>query len=386
MHSGIVLLVKCQIRDNLTPRVNQRKTEQTYDPQQPNTTAGGIMDLDALLQSHGEEAPSGEDLEYDPAFTELEIAAQPGEERQAGDEILPGEDPDYKEVAKLAQVVLERSHDLRAAVFMAEAQLRLNGYVGFAKTTSFIAQSLDTYWDSCHPQLDEDDDDDPTMRVNAVLALTDSNRILRGVRRAPLTKSRTFGMISLRDIAVADGELTPPSDMDSVPDPQQVAAAFQDTDPDELREIADSVAQAFADVQAIDAQFSDKTPGQGPDLDPLLKLLKQANARLSGAIGDPVEEEADDMAEDDGGSVSAPVASGGGGGGGGVNSRTDVLNMLDRIIGYYERQEPSSPLPILLLRAKKLVNADFLTIVKDMAPDGISNVHLIGGIEEEEEY
>ncbi len=343
------------------------------------------MDLDALLQSQGEDAPSGEDLEYDSEFTELEIAAQPGEERQAGDEILPGEDPDYKDVARLAESVLARSHDLRAAIFMAEAQLRLNGYVGFAKCTSLIAGFLDTYWDSCHPQLDEDDDDDPTMRVNAVLALTDSNRILRGVRRAPLTKSRMFGMISLRDIAVAEGEVAPSSDMDSVPDPQQVAAAFQDTDPDELREIADSVAQALADVEAISAQFDEKTPGQGPDLDPLLKLMKQANSRLSGVLGDPVSEESDVEASDDGSAVAAAPASGGGAVGG-INSRNDVVNALDRIIGYYERQEPSSPLPLLLLRAKKLVNADFLTIVKDLAPEGMSNVNLIGGIETEEEY
>jgi type VI secretion system protein ImpA len=70
--------------------------------------------------------------------------------------------------------------------------------------------------------------------------------------------------------------------------------------------------------------------------------------------------------------------------GGGINSPTDVQNALDRIIGYYERCEPSSPLPLLLLRAKKLVNADFLTIVRNMAPSGIENVNLIGGLEDDD--
>lgn len=339
------------------------------------------MDLDALLQSHGEDAPSGDDLEYDQAFTELEIAAQPGEERQVGDEIIAAADPDYKDVAAKATEVLERSHDLRAGIFMAEAQLRLNGFPGFAKAIGYVAGCLDQHWETCHPQLDEDDGD-PTMRVNAVLALTDRTRILRGVRRAPLTKSRTFGMISLRDIAVADGEITPPDDMDSVPDPAQVAAAFQDTDADELRAIADAVSGALADVLAISAKFDAETPGQGPDLDPLIKLLRQANGRLSGALGEP-EGAADadmDAADVGGGAVAAPVASVGGGG---INSTTDVQNALDRIIAYYERTEPSSPVPLLLLRAKKLVGADFLSIVKDMAPSGIENVNLIGGIEEE---
>ena len=339
------------------------------------------MDLAALLQSHGEDKPSGDDLEYDPFFTELEIAAQPGEERQVGDEIISAEEPDYKEVAVKAMDIMERSHDLRAAVFMGEAQLRLNGFLGFAMVTNYIAQCLENHWDTCHPQLDADDDDDPTMRVNAILALADSDRILRGVRRAPLSKSRMFGSLSLRDIAVAEGEATPSSDMESIPEAAQVAAAFQDTDEEELRKISDAVSQALADVQAISAMFDDKTPGQGPDLDPLIKDLKKAAGKLSGALGEPESE------EDDADGQASNVPLGGasmGGGGGSITSQADVQNTLDRIIDYYERYEPSSPLPLLLVRAKKLVGADFLTIVKDMAPHGIENVNLIGGIEDED--
>lgn len=347
------------------------------------------MDLDALLQSHGDDAPSGEDLEYDPVFTELEIAATHGEERQAGDEILPPEDPDYKEVATKAMEILERSHDLRAAIFLAEANLRLKGFPGFAEATGYLARCLDEYWDTCHPELDADDDNDPTMRVNAVRTLVDDARILRGVRRAPLTQSRMFGAFSLRDIAVSDGEMTPPADMDNVPDSGQVAAAFQDTDEDVLREIATAVAQALEDVTKISAKFDEETPGQGPDLDPLLKFLKQANAKLSTALGDPVDAADAAEASADAGNAAAPQAGGGGGnagpsGGGAINSPTDVQNALDRIIGYYEREEPSSPLPILLKRAKTLVGADFLTIVRNMAPDGVDQVNLLGGLEDDD--
>jgi len=85
-----------------------------------------------------------------------------------------------------------------------------------------------------------------------------------------------------------------------------------------------------------------------------------------------------------GGAPARPIVSGGGTGA--INTSTDVMNAIDRIMAYYERHEPSSPVPILLARAKKLVNADFMTIVKDMAPGGVDNVNLIGGFEEEDEY
>lgn len=350
------------------------------------------MDLDALLQPFGEDTPSGDDLEYDPAFTELEIAAQPGEERQVGNEIRAAEEPDYKEVADKALEIMQRSHDLRAAIFMAEAQLRLKGLIGFADCTTYVRRCLEEYWDTCHPQLDADDDNDPTMRVNAVLALSDANRILRGLRKAPMTKSRMFGMVSLRDMLVADGEMTPTSDMESIPDAASVAAAFQDTDPAELKSIAEAAARALADVKAINAKFDAQTPGTGPDLDPVQKMLAQINKRMANMMGedavastsDAGGEDAEGTAEDDAGAPAARPAAGGGGGGA-INSPNDVRNAIDRIVAYYERAEPSSPVPILMMRAKKLVGANFLAIIRDMAPAGVENVTYIGGIEDSEE-
>ncbi len=350
------------------------------------------MDLDALLQSHGEDAPSGDDLEYDPVFTELEIAAQPGEDSQFADPDSPAAGPDYKEVVEKAADIMGRSHDLRAAVFMAEAQLSLNGFPGFAKCTSYIATLMTTYWDTCHPQLDEDDDNDPTMRINTMRDLcgdpdgSGPSRVYQAVRRAPLTKSKMFGLMTLRHIEVADGDLTPPSDFDNTPDAGQIAAAFQDTDPEEMAQIGAAVSQALEDVQTISGVFDEQTPGQGPNLDPLIGQLKRAAKKIGDATGTPVGEDAveDGEAGEDGVAAAAPVA--GGGGGGGVNSPNDVRNAIDRIIAYYERSEPSSPVPILLLRAKKLVGADFMQIMKDMAPAGLENVHHIGGIEETEEY
>lgn len=69
---------------------------------------------------------------------------------------------------------------------------------------------------------------------------------------------------------------------------------------------------------------------------------------------------------------------------GAINSSTDVINALDKIMSYYQRVEPSSPVPMLLERAKRLVGADFITIIKDIADQGKDQVYNIGGIEEED--
>jgi type VI secretion system protein ImpA len=55
---------------------------------------------------------------------------------------------------------------------------------------------------------------------------------------------------------------------------------------------------------------------------------------------------------------------------------------LDKICDYYERYEPSSPLPMLLKRAKRLATKSFLDILEDLTPDGVSQARIIGGVEQ----
>ncbi|MEX0351318.1 MAG: type VI secretion system protein TssA [Paracoccaceae bacterium] len=343
------------------------------------------MDLAAYLEPRDANPPSGENLEYDPAFTDLELAAQPGEEQQMGDEVKAAEEQDWGEVRDKALAVMEQSHDIRAGVFLAEAALNTKGLTDFADVTKYVRALLEDYWDSCHPELDEDDGD-ATMRINAVAGLAGSDRVLRALRRTALTESRMFGRMTLRHIEVAEGVANMPADLDDVPDAAGVSAAFQDTDDDVLEANLAAVNSALEDVDAIDGVFVENTPGEGPTLDPLkdtLKALQRALAKHSGAevpADDPGE-----AADGPSGGGAAPAPSGGGGGGA-INSPADVTMMLDRIMDYYARTEPSSPVPILLDRAKRLVSADFLTIIEDMAKEGLSEVRRIGGIKGSDDY
>ncbi len=340
------------------------------------------MQLDEYLTPRANDGPSGANLEYDPAFIAMMLAAQPGEERQAGSGILAAEEPNYADAAKKALVVLERSHDLRAGAVLAMAQLKLEGLEGLADATHYLRTCVSDYWDSCHPGLDPDDDNDPTMRITAILALSDPETILRTLRLTPLTDSPNFGRLNLRDLAIADGEIAAPADATDLPDASRIAAAFRDTRPDVLRQRRDSSRRALENVLAINAVFDERTPGEGPNLDPLIRLLRKAVARLTSELGDDVSPVGDTEAqtEPEGGAASATsqVESGGVGG---ITSSADVSAAIDRIIAYYVRNEPSSPVPLILARAKRLVGADFLAVVRDLAPQGLDSVHTIGGID-----
>lgn len=337
-----------------------------------------------MLKSLGEDAPSGENLEYDPDFIAMELAGQPEEERQAGTEIVEGSDPDYKDLASKARVILERSHDIRAAVYLADCEIRLNGLPGFAEMTSYIRGCLEEYWDTCHPQLDEEDDDDPMMRINAVTGLAGRTTVLRGLRKAaPMTNSRVLGRVTVQDFDILNGEAEPPEDATPMSS-TEIEAAFTDTADEELQAYFDAATSALADVNAIDAVFLEKTPGYGPSLEELQKLLTKIVKLMSPYVQADVPEGEAVADVDDSAAVARPAARSGGGVPGAVETRADVTASLDRIMDYYARHEPSSPLPILLKRAKRLVGADFMEIINDLAPSGVDNVKLIGGVTEEE--
>jgi type VI secretion system protein ImpA len=338
--------------------------------------------LSDLFISHGDDSPSGENLEYDPAFTSMELAAQPEEERQAGKEIVEGRDPDYKDLAAKARAVLERAHDIRAAVYLADSELRLSGLSGFAEVTRYLRFCLEEHWATCHPELDEEDDDDPMMRINAVTNLAGRTTVLRGLRRsAALTESRAFGGVTIRDIDVAKGDEAATAD-ETPMSSSDIEAAFMDTGQEKLKAILESAKLSLENVNAIDAVFMEKTPGFGPTLEPLQQLLGRIVGILVKSVGEE-NAQADDSQDDtgdapvSGASAAAPAAASASGT---ISTRTDVAAALDRIIDYYTKYEPSSPLPVLLKRARRLVGADFITIINDLAPLGVDNVNLVGGI------
>jgi type VI secretion system protein ImpA len=62
-----------------------------------------------------------------------------------------------------------------------------------------------------------------------------------------------------------------------------------------------------------------------------------------------------------------------------IRTRSDVQRTLDLLCTYYERNEPSSPVPILLKRARRLCTMSFSEIVRELTPAGTAELEVIRG-------
>jgi type VI secretion system protein ImpA len=343
---------------------------------------------DPLLAPIDDATPTGPNLEYDWAFTELEQIAMARPERAMGDSLKAAQEPDWDKVASAAEALFARTKDLRVAVHLSAARTRRHGLSGWATGLDLVRRLLEQYWDDVHPQLDADDGNDPTARANAVMPLGDPQSALGYFRIAPFVQSPRLGRFSLRDLRVATGAVNAPPSADGTPAPTLVdlEACCMDCPDDQLPASAAMLADAHEHAQVIIALLREKLGTASPDMSHLSgdieELKKFVDAQLIRRFPDRFKESAATEAgvQQSDGNPMSPAAQPAYGK---IAGHDDVTRRLDEICEYYERIEPSSPLPALLRRARRLVGKSFAEVLKDVAPGGLPDFQTLSGPESE---
>lgn len=332
-----------------------------------------------------DESPTGENLEQHPDFVAMERAAERKPETQYGNVITPAVPPDWKEVEALALSLLERTRDLRVLVHLAVARLNLYGLPAFAEALAPILQLLETHWNEVHPRLDPEDDNDPLLRANTLSRLRDERNVLRPLRVLPLARSTQTGPITWRDIAIFDGQVEPESSNEKYNE-AHIRDAFSRTDRGQLETLRDGVELAARRVAAISSAF-DVLAGPHLDLSSLAKLLDDVQKdllRFTPIIAEMPPASAEEEVEPE--TLSGPTAPLGVARRGvtvrsitAVTAREDALYLLELVSAYFRANEPSSPAPMLIDRARRLATMDFMDILRDIAPDGMGQAQIVTG-------
>lgn len=348
----------------------------------------GVASVDAWIRPLAAEGgPCGLDLHYDNDFLSLNQAAA-GRPKTTFDAEVP---PDWRAVRRQAEALLERTRDLRVALLWLRAVLNIDGFVALPDGLRLLHDLLHDHWDTLHP-LPDPDDGDPYARVNVVAELRDPARVLGDVRRALLFGARGFGDVRVRTVEVALGHLQPRDD-EPAPDKdqlQQLLAAAVEQDPGLRTQPSDALQQLDRLEQLLDARAAS---ADLPDLKPLRALLKMlaavmpAASAASAAVGDaagttlaPDAATAAVVAAAGAPAAAAPLAAAAGLSGQ-VRSRADAVRAIDMVCEFLERTEPSSPAPLLLRRARRMIDHNFLQLLKELAPDALNEVARVMGVD-----
>jgi type VI secretion system protein ImpA len=285
--------------------------------------------------------------------------------------------PDWEQIREEALAALRTSKDLRLLAHLGAASLRLEGIPAFVETLTVASSWLQSYWKQVYPLVDED----AIFRQNALNCFADPVAVIDGLRRAPLVSHRQHGRFSVRDLDIAAGQTAPSRD-EARPDEAQINAAFAATSIDELKSLQSTLDGALTAVGAIGGAMSDAAGSElAPNFEGLSTQFKKmaaavrahvAAAHPNGAGGEP--EQVGQADQSQGSSVIAVGA---------IRSRQDAIRALDAAAEFFRRNEPSSPIPLFLERAKRLVSKDFLEVLADIAPDALPQAKAAGGVKDE---
>ena len=335
----------------------------------------GLGQINAWLKPlEGTDGPAGLDLEYDNEFLELIKAAEGVPETQ----FSPAEPPNWRVVRDGAESLFERTRDLRVALLWIRANVSLNGFFALATGVQLLDGLLREFWEHVHP-LPDPDDGDTYARSNALAVLPQSDGLLGDLRQSLFLNMRGVGELRVRSVEVSLGLLSAKPEETSLSKDQllEMVAAAQAQSPS-LRNQTEETLAGMARLGSLMVERLGSL--NAPDLSPLVAIIKCLNGLFPKLQDSAIETQEVDLGVD---GATAVKASPQGQLSGRVLSRDDALRAIDMICEYLDRAEPGNPAQLLLRRASRLINQNFLQLMKELAPDSLNEVAKLMGIDPE---
>ena len=230
------------------------------------TSTPETSDLEALLAPIPGPDPAGAELRYAPIYDRIRAARRAADDKQQGKSASGGEDdklsPEERASAAreywlavqslIRDVLASQSKDLQLAVWLLEAEAYINGFTGAANVFGLIKRLLETYWDTFHPPVEEDDEP-LALRAGVMEWLND---------RLPLIFKSIPLSSGARKYSLADYELTQRTTDEASkaeliaagrPSPEQFAQAMSSSSAEHLGAMAGQVDTCLAQLIELES-------------------------------------------------------------------------------------------------------------------------------------
>jgi type VI secretion system protein ImpA len=379
-----------------------------------------VIDLSLWLSPLDGPNPSGTDLRDSDLFHEIERLTEPRFEIVRDDRNNPSAQiavpTDWNGVLQKADELRSKGRDLRLLVFVARALFNSDGVAGLALGIELIGKSLDAYWETIHPALrpGASPQEAAIRRLNALSQLQNTgDGLLRDLRKTTYLAPRGYGVISGEDLergmlnehamlAGAKAGMSVAEKAALIAAHEKLVERVRKGCADQMRDapagmaaLVGGIQQSLAALDALDKVLNARLGTERTAAPDLVKALKamlvtlerpKAGGEAAGpqsAAAEPSPSSASPPAAANGHLPSnggAPAASGWSGLPDRLGSRDDVIKCLDLVISFYDRTEPSSPIPHLARRIRRMVPMDFLDLMEDLAPSGLKEFRLVAGV------
>ena len=378
-----------------------------------------MADLDAFLDPIAGPDPAGEELRNDPRFHQLERDLEPAARDRRRETLAGGGTGnaaiDWGGLLDQSRDLAASGRDVRLLVIAVRAVVAQESFDGLAQGLTMLAETANRHWAHLHPTLRENPSKQQAAlrRINAFKQIENAeNGLLSDLEYNTAAQARGMGIVSGADLAAA--ALTPAQQLgertDAMNDKDRaeflaeaearvnrvtgVLRALQAERPDDLRALAEGVAASQAALAALEAALDAHVleNGVGVRFTAFAKFLTRIAATLSAySVAETAQPQGEVMAPVDAAVAAGPAPVAGAMANGAappagpapmparISTRAEVERALDLIIDYYERIEPSSPIPHLAKRMRKMVPMNFLQLMAELAPSGMKDFQGVVG-------
>jgi type VI secretion system protein ImpA len=314
------------------------------------------MDIAPLLHPVLPELPCGPDVgdyesqkELYEEFSQLE-AKLDGEMKNG-----VKQPPRWADIQQEAFSLASKSKHLRLAAILTECALNTEGMKGFRDGLHLIREWVQNFWPDLYPR------EDRHIYVDSLANL----RFLVKPRRLQFAKA-DGGSFSFEDHETALENLES-ADPDTANQARLVLGVFRDTPREYHAQNLACIEEAAVHVNQIETLF--ETQGGAGNFVNLVKLreLFERMMEVIRPFAAPPPQEDSSAATND----TEPAANSTTGTqsnfGSSVSSRVQAAEQLERIAQFFEKSEPSSPLPYLLRRARRCIGKSFMELLDELA-------------------
>jgi type VI secretion system protein ImpA len=350
-----------------------------------------MLDVEPLLAETRSMPPCGVDLEYDAEFLELEALASDKPKRQFQD---TDEEPPWRDIMERAAALFDRSKNLRVALIYTRAASRVAGLSGFHAGLRVLLGMHERYWENLYPPLDAEDADSPAaLRATALTALADPftpfddhSTLLHDLRVAEVCRV-PGDRLTVRDILIATGRLAAPEG-----EPTRTLQTVQGVLAKAIKDEPAALSDALALPETVEKLANRMSACFGAQDAPSITMMMGAAQNIASvcrsvAMEHAVAAQPGEIAQPAAAPAAASAAAAGveepphAQGTARLATRADAIAMLDAVCAFLERTEPTNPAPLLIRRARALMEMDFIAIMQDLAPDSLARIQQILGKE-----
>ena len=154
------------------------------------------------LQPISAAQPCGETLEYDQEFSVLRAKMASKAEIQYGDFTTTPDLPDWAEIERECRRQLLRSKEIDLLIWLLRCRLQRAGTSGLREGLQILRDTLVCFPEYIHPQKNLEGFYDPIVRANALASLTDSDGLISELRDVVIVQNSAT-RLTVRDVEKA---------------------------------------------------------------------------------------------------------------------------------------------------------------------------------------